>query len=706
MFDSRVFECGVCFKRYNLSIFQLFSNQIGKNRPLSLPCGHVFCEECLLKCAFDGDKLEKNEGPMSKYIICPSDNKRHYGINLSSLPVCYTILSNLPKETQNPNTSSMVNTGSLIKHELCCIRHQKKKIKFFCETHCEFLCTTCIVQHTGPGHTVTNFSITSIFFFALKFIGEQAKQNLYDVLQKYETQISENTKQKVIYDQTDKRLFEYFTCQLNKLNMAYDSAIKIINEKRKQFTEILKQSLTEEKRRIDAEKSKTYKKIEKFTEGCKALKESSQKIDTIPYEDLYKLMLQKNAEFKQLGETNNIKPPPEVVYACFKDSIKLSDLGSIQYLKSNEVKDFPTSKPKPNINNANSPQKDFLDRREKCNSIQKGNRASDLDTSKTQRKEKKSRIDKTCVDAIMDHNEPIKNNASNKEEGNPQPKINESLYPQTSRGKNNYFAISAYHPPARSKATPSKHKNPKLTNNSSHTSTKAPDTLTPKPAKEASETMIKYGTSNLAGISRLVKKELEKENVAVLKEEQPAKIMTVREMASEKILSTGLANIPAGTGRGSTANPSSTLITGIINPVIEDPQNENDKSIAKQAECENEQIRPKEFNIFEANVMNADYVNALNNTSVVAHKIENATNNINAKTNQRSTSTSHRQTHMAKYTGAVVNNKSSSKGILQPKQVQQQVIKIQARDKALSSHPPQVPKKKHVFFINFAYLIQ
>eukprot|EP01022_Parablepharisma_sp_SALTPOND_P013084 TRINITY_DN1723_c0_g1_i1.p1 TRINITY_DN1723_c0_g1~~TRINITY_DN1723_c0_g1_i1.p1 ORF type:complete len:775 (+),score=49.80 TRINITY_DN1723_c0_g1_i1:5746-8070(+) len=670
MFDSRVFECGVCLKRYNLGTFhQVLSGAIEKNRPLSLPCGHVFCEECLLKCSFESDKPDCHDPSMARYIVCPSDNKRHYGVNLSSLPCCYTILSNLPKDS----------SPSIIMKEMCCIRHPKKKIKFFCETHNEFLCSTCIVQHTGPGHTVTNFSITCITSTPTFIIDDQAKQNLEDILYKYDFQLSEATKQKSVCETSDKKLFEYFTCQLNKLNMAYDSAIKIINEKRKQFTEILKQSVTDEKRRLDAEKSKLYKKIDKLNEAMKPLKDYTNKLDHIPYEELYKVLLQKNSEFKQISD-GPVKSIPEVVYACFKDTVKLSDLGSIQYLKGSEVKDFPISK----VKSGNSPSKDGLDRREKCNSIQKGHsRLSDLDTSKTHRRERKAnRIDKTCVDAIAAQNE-LSKVGIRKEDGQQQ-KINESLYPQTSRGKNNYFAISAYQPPSRSKATPSKHKNPKLTTNSSHTSTKAPDSLTPKPAKEASETMIKYGTSNLTGISRLAKKEFEKENLVKDSEPRNGKVQTTREIPGDKV-------IMAGTSRGSSLNPNAVL----INPVIEEPFNENEKSMVKVLDYEQGKPpvgNPKEFNIFEANILNSEYVNALNNTSVVAHRVESGAS---SKTSQRSTSTSHRQTHMAKYAAGGTKN---AKSILQPKQIQQQVIKIQSRDKALSNHPPQVPKKKHVWF--------
>jgi hypothetical protein len=81
-------------------------------------------------------------------VLCPSDNKKHHGVTVEELTCCYTILSNLPKNN---------------KEQMCCYRHPKKKIKFYCEAHSEFLCTTCVLQHTGPGHIVTNFTITRNF---------------------------------------------------------------------------------------------------------------------------------------------------------------------------------------------------------------------------------------------------------------------------------------------------------------------------------------------------------------------------------------------------------------------------------------------------------------------------------------------------------------------------------------------------------------
>jgi hypothetical protein len=124
MADLSVFECRICFNHYNEHT----------NKPLSLPCGHVYCETCM-------SKLITSEGG----VVCPADKVFHR-VTLKSLPCCYAILMNLPKET------SM---------ELCCAKHKKKKVKFYCKTHDQFLCSDCVIEHTGSGHSVTTHAPTS-----------------------------------------------------------------------------------------------------------------------------------------------------------------------------------------------------------------------------------------------------------------------------------------------------------------------------------------------------------------------------------------------------------------------------------------------------------------------------------------------------------------------------------------------------------------
>ena len=116
-----VFECSICFNYYDNV----------EHKPLSLPCGHVYCIECLQKMFSKGDAF------------CPAD-KTHHNVKVSDLPCCYAILNNLPKRSK-------------VQGVCFCKQHPNKKIKFMCEIHKTFLCSSCVLGHTGSGHQIANF---------------------------------------------------------------------------------------------------------------------------------------------------------------------------------------------------------------------------------------------------------------------------------------------------------------------------------------------------------------------------------------------------------------------------------------------------------------------------------------------------------------------------------------------------------------------
>jgi hypothetical protein len=74
-----IFDCGICYRPYNHT----------EKKPLSLPCGHTFCQECLIT--------------ISKHsrINCPLDKIAHK-VGIENLPVNYPILSALPNLTAKP----------------------------------------------------------------------------------------------------------------------------------------------------------------------------------------------------------------------------------------------------------------------------------------------------------------------------------------------------------------------------------------------------------------------------------------------------------------------------------------------------------------------------------------------------------------------------------------------------------------------------
>jgi len=121
--QNTIFECGLCFLPYDSS----------ERKPLTLPCGHVYCLTCLRQMSHKGD------------LYCTEDKTAHK-VSVSELPCCYAILSNLPEQTKT--------THSLVFH---CNRHPKKKTKFLCLIHKEYLCTNCVLEHTGVGHQIVPF---------------------------------------------------------------------------------------------------------------------------------------------------------------------------------------------------------------------------------------------------------------------------------------------------------------------------------------------------------------------------------------------------------------------------------------------------------------------------------------------------------------------------------------------------------------------
>ena len=89
-----IFECGVCFKQYNHS----------EKKPLSLPCGHTFCLECLRQ-------INKHS-----IIKCPFDKIAHH-ISADNLPVNYAVLTALPITQMNSasgnNTPGAAKDGGI-----------------------------------------------------------------------------------------------------------------------------------------------------------------------------------------------------------------------------------------------------------------------------------------------------------------------------------------------------------------------------------------------------------------------------------------------------------------------------------------------------------------------------------------------------------------------------------------------------------------
>jgi len=201
-----VFECSICFNYYDKEV----------HRPLILPCGHVYCFDCLNKMFNAGIFFRKSDLKGNNF--CPADKTEHK-ITIPELSVCFAILNHLPETIPK----SFVEPSGKPLH---CKRHPNKTVKFLCEPHHEFLCSHCVLDHTGEGHKVNSFAID------LKSEKEKAnelKSKIINVNKTLNRQLEKHDKKLASMD-------EHLSKQQMKLEHDYNKALKTAAQKQQELT--------------------------------------------------------------------------------------------------------------------------------------------------------------------------------------------------------------------------------------------------------------------------------------------------------------------------------------------------------------------------------------------------------------------------------------------------------------------------------------
>ena len=98
------------------------------------------------------------------------------------------------------------------------LRHPEKKIKFFCETDVAFLCSKCVIQHTGVGHIIKEYHVDI----------EQIKSDFSDVMKQYKVLLNDSESAKGCYEQVDRKLGDMCNSQINKLDLTFKSLTRML----------------------------------------------------------------------------------------------------------------------------------------------------------------------------------------------------------------------------------------------------------------------------------------------------------------------------------------------------------------------------------------------------------------------------------------------------------------------------------------------
>ncbi|XP_018018836.1 E3 ubiquitin-protein ligase TRIM38 [Hyalella azteca] len=125
MEEMKYLECSVCNETYNDS----------DHRPISLPCGHVFCGPCLHQVE-ENNELRRTEENADTLPQCPSCREPWDGES-ARFPVCYMLI---------PNDADIWKTAAGENQDGVCPSH-RVLYEFWCSSCSQAFCKKCLKSH-------------------------------------------------------------------------------------------------------------------------------------------------------------------------------------------------------------------------------------------------------------------------------------------------------------------------------------------------------------------------------------------------------------------------------------------------------------------------------------------------------------------------------------------------------------------------------
>ena len=132
-----------------------------------------------------------------------------------------------------------------------------------------FLCSKCVIQHTGVGHVISEYSVDL----------EKIRNDFKDVHSKYQNIMMEAVKGKQTYEAFDKKLNDMCNRQINKLELTFKSIARTLDQKKKEFTRIIKEFYSDQKSKMEYDRVKSSKFVQKVGSMQQEFESIERKLD-------------------------------------------------------------------------------------------------------------------------------------------------------------------------------------------------------------------------------------------------------------------------------------------------------------------------------------------------------------------------------------------------------------------------------------------